>query len=55
MKVDTSSIEWALRKLYREGVPDYIPDEQVAKYTAIIRQRNCDDRKKKKQNNVAHE
>ena len=32
----------------RAEVPDYIPDEQVARYKALMRQRKCDDGNKRK-------
>ncbi len=36
------------RWMDRIGVPDHIPDAQVAKYRALVRQRRCDDGKKRK-------
>ncbi len=43
-----SSQEQLTRDLDRIGVPSHIPDEQIARYRAIQRQRRCDDGKRRK-------
>ncbi len=47
-KNDLTPVQNLQRLLDRVDVPDYIPDEQVAKYRAMQRQRKCDEGKRKK-------